>query len=70
MDPLIHTLNNTRTRSALLVTVVLATSAQMQDNSTAQQLATVLFEHAEHILVTILSRNAKSPEIVLVGTLL
>jgi hypothetical protein len=58
MDPLIHTLNNTRTRSALLVTVVLATSAQMQDNST------------EHILVTSLSRNAKSPEIVLVGTLL
>lgn len=69
MDPLIHTLSNLRMRSALLVTAVLATSAQAQDMPGAGRLAHVLYKHAEGLLVLIISRNAKSPEIVLVGVM-
>lgn len=66
MDPSIHTLVNMRMRSALLVTAVLATGAQSQDIAGAKQLAQVLYKHAEGLLLLIISRNVKSPEIVLV----
>lgn len=65
MDPTIHTLANLRLRSALLLTAVLATGAQTQDMAGAKRLAQVLYKHAEDLLVLIIYRNAKSPEIVL-----
>ncbi|GMK56457.1 hypothetical protein CspeluHIS016_0302970 [Cutaneotrichosporon spelunceum] len=61
MDRQIHTLANLRARSALLTTAVLAAAAL----STERQVAPKLYAHAERVLMTVLARNAKSPEIVL-----
>lgn len=60
MDPIIHTLSNMRTRSALLLTAVLATGAQTYIGrqaacSGARGLAQVLYKHAERLLVLIIS---------------
>ncbi len=61
MDRHIHTLPNLRRKSALLTTAVLAAAAL----STEREAAPRLFAHAERVLMTVLARNAKSPEIVL-----
>ncbi|RSH81301.1 uncharacterized protein EHS24_008743 [Apiotrichum porosum] len=67
MDPKIHTLDNLRARSALLETAILAIAAGAKDAPGAKELAESLYKHAEGLLVTIVSRNTKSPEIVLVS---
>lgn len=65
MDSRLHTLENLRARSALLETAILATAAQAQDAVGAKELSETLYKHAEGLLITIVSRNTKSPEIVL-----
>lgn len=64
LDPKIYTLAAMRSRSALLTTVVLATVAMMTEFPGSKELALVLYKHAQSLVVTIVSRNAKSTEIV------
>lgn len=64
MDHKIHTLRNLRARSAFLTTVVLAAAALSTEKETARR----LYAHCDGVLMTVLARNAKSPEIVLVRT--
>lgn len=68
MDPSIYTLPAMRERSSLLTTAIIATgAAQTWDVPGSKALADKLYNHAERLILLIVSQNAKSCEIVGVG---
>lgn len=64
MDRRIHTLANLRARSGLLTTAVLASAALSTEKD--KDFVARLYAHADGVLMTVVARNAKSPEIVVV----
>ena len=64
LDPVLHTLPYIRSHSALLTTVILATSALTMPDSAMRAVADRLYGHAERLLLIVHSCNAKSVEIV------
>lgn len=65
MDRKIHTLANLRARSALLTTSVLCAAALSTEKD--RDKLERLYAHADAVHMTVVARNAKSQEIVLVS---